>query len=39
MFEGLDPKIESAQRLAEFADRGSLTEGQFFKKLLGREEK
>jgi len=39
MFEEIDPRIESAQRLAEFADRGSLTEGQFFKKLLGNGEK
>jgi|GEM_PF-2141440 len=38
MFDGPDPKLEMAQKLAEFADRGSLSEGQFLKSLLGKDD-
>ena len=39
MYDGLESKLEYAQKMAEFADRGSLTEGQFLKRLLGRDQK
>jgi len=39
MFDDLNPNLEYAQKMAEFADRGSLREGQFLKSLLDRYQK